>query len=71
MKDYIILILMLISPIIAGAQELKGVVVDENKVPIDFANVVLLKADSTYLAGTITDENGVLRSMKIGLAQNS
>lgn len=57
--NYIILIVMLVSPIIAGAQKLKGVVVDENKTPIGFANVVLLKADSTYLAGTVTDENGV------------
>lgn len=46
------------TPVIAGVQELKGVVVDENKAPIGFANVVLLKADSTYLAGTVTDENG-------------
>lgn len=30
---------------------------DENNAPIGFANVVLLKADSTYLAGTVTDEN--------------
>lgn len=46
------------TPVIAGVQELKGVVVDENKAPIGFANVVLLKADSTYLAGTVTDQNG-------------
>lgn len=44
---------------IARVQELKGVVVDENKAPISFANVVLLKADTTYLAGTVTDDNGV------------
>lgn len=37
---------------------LKGVVVDDNKAPIDFVNVVLLKADSTYLAGTVTDKDG-------------
>lgn len=43
---------------IAGVKELKGVVVDENKAPISFANVVVLKADSTYFAGTVTDENG-------------
>ena len=43
---------------IALSHNLKGVVVDENKTPIGFANVVLLKADSTYIAGTVTDENG-------------
>ena len=46
------------TPVIAGVQELIGVVVDEKKAPIGFANVVLLKADSTYLAGTVTDQNG-------------
>ena len=35
-----------------------GKVVDENNSPLDFVNVVLLKADSTYIAGTVTDENG-------------
>lgn len=44
---------------IAGVQELKGFVVDENKAPISFANVVVLKADSTYLAGTVTDDDGI------------
>ena len=43
---------------IALSHNLKGVVVDENRTPIGFANVVLLKADSTYIAGTVTDENG-------------
>ncbi|MDE6247993.1 MAG: carboxypeptidase-like regulatory domain-containing protein, partial [Muribaculaceae bacterium] len=43
---------------IALSHNLKGVVVDENKNPIGFVNVVLLKADSTYIAGTVTDENG-------------
>ncbi|MDE6860766.1 MAG: TonB-dependent receptor [Duncaniella sp.] len=37
---------------------MKGVVVDESKTPIDFVNVVLLKADTTYLAGTVTDKDG-------------
>lgn len=47
-----------VASVIAKVQELKGVVVDENKAPISFANVVVLKADSTYFAGTVTDENG-------------
>ena len=45
---------------IALSSNLKGVVIDKNKTPIDFVNVVLLKADSTYLAGTvicITNQN--------------
>ncbi|MDE5924845.1 MAG: carboxypeptidase-like regulatory domain-containing protein, partial [Muribaculaceae bacterium] len=43
---------------IALQKNLKGMVVDETNAPIDFANVVLLKADSTYLAGTVTDKDG-------------
>lgn len=41
------------------AQSITGKVVDESNTPLDFVNVVLLKADSTYIAGTITDENGL------------
>ena len=41
------------------AQSITGKIVDENNSPLDFVNVVLLKADSTYIAGTVTDENGV------------
>ncbi len=42
----------------AIAHNITGKVVDENNSPIDFVNVVLLNADSTYIAGTVTDENG-------------
>ena len=41
-----------------AAQSITGKVVDENNSPLDFVNVVLLNADSTYIAGTVTDENG-------------
>ncbi len=40
-------------------RSITGKVVDENNSPLDFVNVVLLKADSIYIAGTVTDENGV------------
>ncbi|MDE5811457.1 MAG: carboxypeptidase-like regulatory domain-containing protein, partial [Muribaculaceae bacterium] len=51
---------------IAKIKELKGLIVDENKAPIDFANVVVLNSDSTYIAGTVTDENGFFVFNEIG-----
>ena len=42
------------------AQNISGKVVDEKDVPLTGANVLLLsKADSTYLSGTTTDQNGL------------
>ena len=39
-----------------------GIVVDEDNAPISFANVILMKVnDSTIVAGTSTDDNGVFR----------
>jgi hypothetical protein len=38
---------------------LKGKVVDENNEPLAYANVMLQKADSTYLSGTMTDTLGM------------
>ena len=40
------------------AQEIKGKVVDPEGSPIAYANVVLHTADTVYVAGTVTDENG-------------
>lgn len=40
------------------AQNITGNVVDEKQQILSFANIVLLKADSTYIAGTITDDTG-------------
>ncbi len=42
------------------AQGITGKVVDENNTPLDFVNVVLInKADSTFISGTITNEEGI------------
>lgn len=59
MKVILSLMLAVIVSATAMAQSITGKVVDENNSPLDFVNVVLLKADSTYIAGTVTDENGV------------
>ena len=59
MKTILSLILAVLATATTMAQSITGKVVDENNSPLDFVNVVLLKADSTYIAGTVTDENGV------------
>ena len=40
------------------AQNISGQLVDEQHKPLPYANIVLLKADSTFVNGTITDEKG-------------
>ena len=52
-----IIALMAITP--AFGREITGKVVDENNAPLDFVNVVMLKSDSTYIAGTVTDNMGI------------
>ena len=42
-----------------SAQSIKGRVIDENDEPLAYANVMLQKADSTYLGGAMTDTLGV------------
>lgn len=41
----------------ALGRDFKGIVLDENKVPLDFANVVLFN-DSTFVTGGVTDTEG-------------
>ena len=43
----------------ASAQLIKGRVIDENDEPLAYANVMLQKADSTYISGAMTDTLGV------------
>lgn len=52
---------ILFSTILSSmAQGITGKVVDENKTPLDFVNVVLInKNDSTFISGTITNEEGI------------
>ena len=42
----------------AHGQNLKGRVLDENNRPIEFANIVILSADSTFIAGSTSDAEG-------------
>lgn len=52
-------LLLIMLSLDASAQTLKGKVVDDNNEPLAYANVMLQKADSTYLSGTMTDTLGI------------
>lgn len=58
MKRVFFLLLISLSTAGAWAQNISGRIVDENNNPLAYANVVLQKADSTYLAGTVSDGKG-------------
>lgn len=54
---------MLTSAVSAEAQtQVSGKVIDENSVPLPFVNVVMLsKADSSFIVGTVTGDDGVFK----------
>lgn len=55
----IIILLSLLSSLIVNAQTYRGTVVDSSNKPLPYANVVLYTLpDSTFVVGTITNENG-------------
>lgn len=54
---YVIIVSMLVLNVRLYAQSVKGQVIDKNGVPIEFANVVLMK-DSSFVTGVITDTDG-------------
>lgn len=59
MNRLLALLACIVTTYTSFAQNIAGVVVDENNVPMEFVNVVLLtSADSTYIAGTVTREDG-------------
>ena len=59
MKTKILTILMsLMAVVTVYGREITGKVVGENDVPLDYVNVVLYR-DSTYITGTVTDQNGM------------
>ncbi len=59
MKKIILILIILIVAFPGFCRNITGKVVGEEALPLDYVNVVLLKADSTYVSGTITDENGM------------
>lgn len=61
MKQIVIILMAFIAMTPTFAREITGKVVENNNLPLDFVNVAMLKADSTYIAGTITDNKGLFR----------
>lgn len=58
MKRVFILFIMMALSITANAQSITGMVVDETDTPLAYANVILQRSDSTYLAGAVADTAG-------------
>lgn len=58
MKTKLLLLLLLITTLPAGAQELYGIVTDTRREPLINATVRILQ-NTKVIAGTITDFNGV------------
>ena len=58
-RVFLFLILMAVtSSITTKAQSITGKVVDETASPLAYANVILQKGDSTYIAGAVADTAG-------------
>lgn len=59
MRKIVFVLWMVCYALVGNAQRLSGSLVDEQGMPVGFANVVLLAAsDSAFVQGTITDEQG-------------
>lgn len=58
----------ILFPLSLQAQTLSGKIVNEQKQPVAFANLILLSIDSTFIAGNVSDENGMFR---LELPQNA
>lgn len=56
---YLISIYIFLPNLIVLSQKVSGKVVDENNSPMAFANVFVLTADSMFITGSVTDQEGV------------
>lgn len=61
-KVFVFMLIFMVQ--VAHAQELKGTVTDEHGSSIEFANVVVLSADSSFILGTTTDGKGEFHVQK-------
>lgn len=60
MKLFIaVAMIMIAASLDCNSQNIAGKVIDENYMPVAYANVILQKADSAYLDGTVTDTAGI------------
>ncbi|MDO4161068.1 MAG: outer membrane beta-barrel family protein [Prevotellaceae bacterium] len=56
-RNLLFIFVLSLTPFIVNAQ-IKGVICDEEKNPIEFANIILMYPDSIYIDGTVADING-------------
>ncbi|WP_303916287.1 carboxypeptidase-like regulatory domain-containing protein [Bacteroides mediterraneensis] len=64
MKTWCLLVFYCGCSSLALSQNITGRLVDEQNQPVPYANVILQKADSTYLSGTVTDLTGAFSLSK-------
>lgn len=58
MKRMVLFVFVLAATFLVKAQ-IRGMVCDENQRPMEFANVMLMDADSSFIAGCVTDATGM------------
>ncbi len=60
MKNFIFILALMLTTAFCAAQSFRGLVVDENQVPLEFAIVsVSCDSDSTFITGGMTDSLGI------------
>ncbi|MBQ8245604.1 MAG: TonB-dependent receptor [Lachnospiraceae bacterium] len=64
-RNVLVLFSILMVSVFAKAQSIKGKLVDEHQKALTYANVVLEKSDSTFVAGQISDGKGILHFPKV------
>lgn len=65
MKAIITTMMMIGMAIIMQAQTISGKLMEKRNQPLAYVNIVLQQADSTFIAGTTTNEKGIFRISKI------
>ena len=58
MRQTLTYLILIFTSISIHAQSITGRVTDENDIPLAYANIILQKADHTYIDGTVTDTTG-------------
>lgn len=68
MEKLLLILLLFCTGLRANAQSVSGKVLDENKKPIPYANVIILSAkDSTFIVGTTTADDGSFNFKEVTL----
>ncbi len=57
----IFIILSMLLPVVTYAQSITGKLIDAQNQPVPFANVIVLSADSTFITGNVSGEDGTFQ----------